>query len=103
MEPLLFSCANTGYLQLLQKTGQIERTVDQDFASEEAKYRVYVPPFLPSGPSRANPRNMSRFEKECGTLQKDGKSYLDAMRGALASLTLLPLATHAWLTTSPRA
>ncbi|KAH9993623.1 BAR-domain-containing protein [Russula vinacea] len=27
---------------LLQKTGQIERTVDQDFASEEAKYKVCV-------------------------------------------------------------
>ncbi|KAH9171179.1 BAR-domain-containing protein [Lactarius sanguifluus] len=52
---------------LLQKTGQIERTVDQDFASEEAKYKV--------------------FEKECGTLQKDGKSYLDSMR-AMSSAQL---------------
>ena len=31
-------------LQLLQKTGQIERTVDQDFASEETKYKVCVCP-----------------------------------------------------------
>jgi len=52
---------------LLQKTGQIERTVDQDFASEEAKYKV--------------------FEKECGILQKDGKSYLDSMR-AMSSAQL---------------
>lgn len=27
-------------LQLLQKTGQIERTVDRDFAEEEAKYKM---------------------------------------------------------------
>jgi hypothetical protein len=30
------------HTQILQKTGQIERTVDQDFASEEAKYKVCV-------------------------------------------------------------
>ncbi|KAF9820293.1 hypothetical protein IEO21_01507 [Rhodonia placenta] len=45
---------------LLQKTGQIERTVDRDFAEEEAKYKTY--------------------EKECQQLQKDAKGYLDAMR-----------------------
>lgn len=28
--------------QLLQKTGQIERTVDREFTDEEAKYRMYV-------------------------------------------------------------
>jgi len=28
--------------QLLQKTGQIERTVDREFTEEEAKYRTYV-------------------------------------------------------------
>ena len=28
--------------QLLQKTGQIERTVDREFSEEEAKYRTYV-------------------------------------------------------------
>ncbi|KAI0058804.1 BAR-domain-containing protein [Artomyces pyxidatus] len=50
---------------LLQKTGQIERTVDQDFAGEESKYRV--------------------FEKECQVLQKDGKAYLDAMRAMSAA------------------
>lgn len=32
--------------QLLQKTGQIERTVDREFADEEAKYKTYVSPFL---------------------------------------------------------
>src|SRR5258708_32926845 len=34
---------------------------------------------------------MNRFEKECGTLQKDGKAYLDSMRGMLSSLTHLRL------------
>ncbi|PPQ95345.1 hypothetical protein CVT26_008190 [Gymnopilus dilepis] len=46
---------------LLQKTGQIERTVDREFADEEAKYRI--------------------FEKECQALQKDSKAYYDAMKG----------------------
>lgn len=50
---------------ILQKTGQIERTVDQDFATEEAKYK--------------------QFEKECQALQKDGKGYLDAMRAMTAA------------------
>lgn len=26
----------------MQKTGQVERTVDREFADEEAKYREYV-------------------------------------------------------------
>jgi len=50
---------------LLQKTGQIERTVDRDFADEEAKYKT--------------------FEKECQALQKDAKGYLDAMRAMTAT------------------
>ena len=29
-------------LQLLQKTGQIERTVDREFTDEEVKYKSYV-------------------------------------------------------------
>jgi len=45
---------------LLQKTGQVERTIDHEFADEEAKYRT--------------------FEKECQALQKDGKAYQDAMK-----------------------
>ncbi|KXN90977.1 Protein hob3 [Leucoagaricus sp. SymC.cos] len=51
---------------LLQKTGQIERTVDREFEDEESKYRVY--------------------EKECQALQKDSKAYCDAMRCASALL-----------------
>ncbi|TFL03111.1 hypothetical protein BDV98DRAFT_565418 [Pterulicium gracile] len=45
---------------LMQKTGQIERTIDREFEQEEAKYRT--------------------FEKECQALQKDSKAYWDAMR-----------------------
>ncbi|RSH81720.1 uncharacterized protein EHS24_007909 [Apiotrichum porosum] len=46
--------------QLMQKTGQVERTVDHDFAEQESKYRT--------------------MEKESTGLQKDAKTYLDAMR-----------------------
>ncbi|KAF9229951.1 hypothetical protein BU15DRAFT_91196 [Melanogaster broomeanus] len=55
---------------VLQKTGQIERTVDREFADEESKYRA--------------------FEKECQVLQKDSKTYGDAVRamtGAQARLS----------------
>jgi len=52
---------------LLQKTGQIERTVDREFTEEEAKYRT--------------------FEKECQALQKDSKAYWDAMRAMTAAQT----------------
>ncbi|KAF7427989.1 hypothetical protein PC9H_007207 [Pleurotus ostreatus] len=52
---------------LLQKTGQIERTVDREFADEEAKYKV--------------------FEKECQALQKDGKAYWDSLRAMSAAQT----------------
>lgn len=45
---------------VLQKTGQIERTVDREFADEETKFKA--------------------FEKECQALQKDSKAYGDAMR-----------------------
>ncbi|KAF9229958.1 BAR-domain-containing protein [Melanogaster broomeanus] len=56
--------------KVLQKTGQIERTVDREFADEESKYRA--------------------FEKECQVLQKDSKTYGDAVRamtGAQARLS----------------
>ncbi|VDB95921.1 unnamed protein product [Peniophora sp. CBMAI 1063] len=54
---------------LLQKTGQIERTVDHDFTTEEAKYKIY--------------------EKECQQLLKDSKTYLDAMRSMASTQTRL--------------
>lgn len=44
----------------MMKTGQVERTVDTEFADEEAKYR--------------------QLEKECLALQKEAKGYLDSMR-----------------------
>jgi len=54
---------------LMQKTGQIERTVDREFADEEAKFKT--------------------FEKECQALQKDSKGYLDAMKAMTAAQTRL--------------
>ncbi|EKM54406.1 uncharacterized protein PHACADRAFT_258233 [Phanerochaete carnosa HHB-10118-sp] len=45
---------------LLQKTGQIERTIDREFTDEEVKYKTY--------------------EKECQALHKDSKAFIDAMR-----------------------
>ncbi|KIJ68112.1 hypothetical protein HYDPIDRAFT_173776 [Hydnomerulius pinastri MD-312] len=50
---------------VLQKTGQIERTVDREFAEEESKYRA--------------------FEKECQALQKESKNYGDSMRAMTAA------------------
>ncbi|KAN0063786.1 BAR adaptor protein Hob3 [Thecaphora frezii] len=46
---------------LMQKTGQVERTIDTEFAEEEQRYR--------------------QMEKEMVALQKEAKVYLDAMRG----------------------
>lgn len=60
---------NRAGTSLLQKTGQIERTVDHEFADEETRYRM--------------------FEKECQALQKDSKSYLDAMRAMTGAQTRL--------------
>ncbi|KAK7040094.1 BAR adaptor protein Hob3 [Paramarasmius palmivorus] len=50
---------------LLQKTGQIERTVDREFTEEEAKFKQY--------------------EKECQALQKDGKTYWDSLKAMTAA------------------
>jgi amphiphysin len=47
----------------MQKTGQVDRTIDREFAEEEGRYRT--------------------MEKETNALQKDAKTYLDAMRGEL--------------------
>jgi len=49
----------------MQKTGQIERTVDSEFSEEESRYR--------------------QFEKEVNALQKESKGYLDAMRSMTSS------------------
>ncbi|CAD6571659.1 MAG: hypothetical protein TREMPRED_000341 [Tremellales sp. Tagirdzhanova-0007] len=52
---------------LMQKTGYVERTVDREFAEEEGRYRT--------------------MEKETNNLQKDSKTYLDAMRAMASSQT----------------
>jgi hypothetical protein len=88
------------HTQLLQKTGQIERTVDQDFASEETKYKVCVHFHILSQLWPEICAN--RFEKECGILQKDGKAYLDSMRGTLAIFSPLPPPARACVADSPR-
>jgi len=58
---------NRANTTLLQKTGQIERTVDHEFADEEAKFKA--------------------FEKECAVLQKESKAYLDGIRGMASAQT----------------
>lgn len=45
---------------LMQRTGQVERTIDSDFQEEVARYKL--------------------LEKESLALQKEAKGYLDAMR-----------------------
>ncbi|ODN83443.1 hypothetical protein L202_01583 [Cryptococcus amylolentus CBS 6039] len=45
---------------IMQKTGQVERTVDREFAEEEARYKT--------------------MERETNNLQKEAKAYLDSMR-----------------------
>lgn len=49
----------------MQKTGQVERTVDREFHDEEAKFKTY--------------------EKEVEKLQKEAKAYVDSMRAMAAS------------------
>lgn len=44
----------------MQRTGQVERTIDSDFQEEVARYKL--------------------LEKESLALQKEAKAYLDAMR-----------------------
>jgi hypothetical protein len=53
------SIARTG-TTIMQKTGQVDRTVDSEFADVEARYRA--------------------LEKEVLALQKEAKAYLDAVR-----------------------
>ncbi|WVO14099.1 hypothetical protein L204_101727 [Cryptococcus depauperatus] len=49
----------------MQKTGQIERTVDREFAEEEGRYKM--------------------MEKETNNLQKEAKAYLDSMRSMVSA------------------
>ncbi|RXK40994.1 hypothetical protein M231_01624 [Tremella mesenterica] len=52
---------------LMQKTGQVERTNDSEFAEEERRFK--------------------QMEKETNNLQKEAKTYLDAMRAMAGSQT----------------
>lgn len=63
------------YPQLLQKTGQIDRTVDREFADEEAKYRMYdiflTSAQLPIRPTRPHPsvsRKNARYYRRIAKL-----------------------------------
>lgn len=57
--------AGTG---IMMRTGQVERTIDNEFAEEEAKYR--------------------QLEKESQVLQKEAKSYLDSVRSESVAMAL---------------
>ncbi|WVW82833.1 hypothetical protein I302_104845 [Kwoniella bestiolae CBS 10118] len=50
---------------LMQKTGQVERTIDREFAEEEGRYKT--------------------MEKETNNLQKEAKVYLDSIRAMAAA------------------
>ena len=63
----------------MQKTGQVERTVDREFTDEEAKYRTCVA-FLQTMLLGSRATSL-RYEKEVEKLQKEAKAYLDSMRG----------------------
>ena len=76
----------------MQKTGQIERTIDREFADEEAKYKMCVCGHTYSHSKliivnictdTADGEILPRYEKECQALQKQSKAYLDAMRGEM--------------------
>ena len=45
---------------IMQKTGQVERTVDREFAEEEGRYRVYVEIPIPSSSPVSTFRLLSR-------------------------------------------
>lgn len=51
---------NRAGTSLMQKTGQVERTIDSEFSDEHARYK--------------------QFEKETLSLQKEAKAYLDSIR-----------------------
>lgn len=56
---------NRAGTSILQKTGQVDKTVDADFQDEVAGFK--------------------QLEKETLALQKEAKGYLDAMRGELGT------------------
>ena len=64
--PLPCFCRSHIPIQLMQKTGQIERTVDREFADEEARYRQYVPspPSFPTHPMHADSKRKPQPSKK---------------------------------------
>jgi len=56
---------NRAGTSLMQRTGQVDKTVDSEFANEEQKYRT--------------------LEKSTNVLQKEAKTYLDSMRAMTAA------------------
>lgn len=61
----------------MQKTGQVEKTVDREFLDEEAKFKTWVIPRVSRQPTFTL---HLRFEKEVEKLQKEAKQYIDSMR-----------------------
>lgn len=65
---------------LMQKTGQVERTIDSEFNSTEEQYRT--------------------VEREVLALQKEAKAYLDAMRSLASSQARIAEAVDGFYTDS---
>ncbi|KAJ1036169.1 hypothetical protein NDA18_000035 [Ustilago nuda] len=65
---------------LMQKTGQVERTVDSEFNSTEEQYRT--------------------MEREVTSLQKEAKAYLDAIRSLASSQSRIAEAVDGFYTDS---
>jgi len=61
----LTKAVNRAGTTLMQKTGQVDRTVDSEFSQEEQKYRT--------------------LEKSSSLLQKEAKTYLDSIRAMTAA------------------
>ena len=61
----LTKAVNRAQTGLMQKVGQVDKSVDSEFQQEEARYRT--------------------LEKSALVLQKEAKNYLDSIRGAWGS------------------
>ena len=59
--------------QLLQKTGMVEKTVDKEFDDEERRFR--------------------NMERKAERLYREGKAYLDAVRGTCTVVVVWSIAT----------
>lgn len=75
----LTKAVNRAQTGLMQKVGQVDRTVDSEFQQEEARYRT--------------------LEKSALVLQKEAKNYLDSIRGE-ARWSRADVLHTAWLMTA---